>query len=142
MSKVQLYAVNNNDETVLLQLSDDSPIKMNLSVADINPFTPSSFYSQTFRLPGIGQNTKFFQDVYSVNGSSFNPAAAAQAWILSDGTLFSIGNLNIQAVYTNNRTGNIEYEVYFLGDTSDLATSIGEGGMNTIDASELNHSLS
>jgi hypothetical protein len=115
---------------------------MNLSVADINPFTPSSFYSQTFRLPGIGQNTKFFQDVYSVNGSSFNPAAAAQAWILSDGTLFSIGNLNIQAVYTNNRTGNIEYEVYFLGDTSDLATSIGEGGMNTIDASELNHSLS
>ena len=142
MSKVQLYAVNNNDETVLLQLSDDSPIKMNLSVAEINPFTPSSFYSQTFRLPGIGRNTKFFQDVYSVNGTSFNPAAAAQAWILSDGTLFSIGNLNIQAVYTNNRTGNIEYEVYFLGDTSDLATSIGEGGMNTIDASSLNHTLS
>lgn len=142
MSRVQLYAVNNNDETVLLQLSDDSPVKMNLSVADINPFTPSSFYSQTFRLPGIGQNVKFFQDVYSVNGTSFNPAAAAQAWILSDGSLFSIGNLNIQAVYTNNRTGNIEYEVYFLGDTSDLATSIGEGGMNTINASELNHTLS
>jgi hypothetical protein len=142
MSKVQLYAVNNIGETVLLQLSDDSPIKMNLSVAEINPFTPSSFFSQTFRLPGIGQNTRFFQDVYSVNGTSFNPAAAAQAWILSDGALFSIGNLNIQAVYTNNRTGSIEYEVYFLGDTSDLATSIGEQGMNTIDASELNHSLS
>jgi hypothetical protein len=141
MSKVQLFAVNNNDETVLLQLSDDAPIKMNLSVAEINPFTPSSFYSQVFRLPGIGQNIKFFQDVYSVNGTSFNPAAAAQAWILSDGALFSIGNLNIQAVYTSNRTGNIEYEVYFLGDTSDLATSIGEGGMNTIDASSLNHTL-
>ena len=141
MSKVQLYAVNNIGETVLLQLSDDSPIKMNLSVAEINPFTPSSYYSQVFRLPGIGQNIKFFQDVYSVNGSSFNPAAAAQAWILSDGTLFSIGNLNIQSVFTNDRTGNIEYEVYFLGDTSDLTTSVGEGGMNTINAADLNHQL-
>lgn len=142
MSKVQLYAVNPDGETVLLQLSEDSPIKMSLSVAEINPFTPSSFFSQTFRLPGIGPNTQFFQDVYSVNGSSFNPAAAAQAWILSDGTLFSLGNLNLQAVYTNDRTRNIEYEVYFLGDTSNLSTSIGEGGMNTIDASELNHPLS
>jgi len=141
MSKVQLYAINNNDETVLLQLSDDAPIKMNLSVAEINPFTPSSFYTQVFRIPGIGQNIKFFQDVYSVNGSSFNPAAAAQAWILSDGALFSIGNLNLQSVFTNDRTGNIEYEVYFLGDTSDLTSSVGEGGMNTIDASELNHQL-
>ena len=142
MSKVQLYAVNPDGETVLLQLSEDSPIKMSLSVAEINPFTPSSFFSQTFRLPGIGPNTQFFQDVYSVNGSSFNPAAAAQAWILSDGTLFSLGNLNLQAVYTNDRTRNIEYEVYFLGDTSNLSTAIGEDGMNTIDAAELNHVLS
>jgi len=141
MSKVQLYAVNNNNETVLLQLSDDSPVKMNLSVSELNPFTPSSFYTQVFRLPGIGQNIKFFQDVYSVNGASFNPAAAAEAWVLSDGALFSIGNLNLQSVFTNDRTGNIEYEVYFLGDTSDLTSSVGEGGMNTINAAELNHQL-
>jgi hypothetical protein len=141
MSKVQLYAVNPDGETVLLQLSEDSPVKMNLSVAEINPFTPSSFFSQTFRLPGIGRNTQFFQDVYSVNGSTFNPAAAAQAWILSDGALFSLGNLNLQAVYTNELSGTIEYDVYFLGDTSNLSTQIGEGGMNTIDAAELNHPL-
>jgi hypothetical protein len=142
MSKVQLYAVNPQGETVLLQLSEDSPVKMSLSVAELNPFTPASFFSQTFRLPGIGPNTRFFQDVYSVNGSTFNPAAAAQAWILSDGTLFSLGNLNLQAVITNDLTGSIEYDVYFLGDTSNLSTQIGEGGMNTIDASELNHALS
>ena len=142
MSRVQLYAVNPQGETVLLQLSEDSPVKMSLSVAEINPFTPSSFFSQIFRLPGIGPNTQFFQDVYSVNGSTFNPAAAAQAWILSDGTLFSLGNLNLQAVVTNDLSGNIEYDVYFLGDTSNLSTQIGEDGMNTIDASELNHPLS
>jgi len=142
MSKVQLFAINPQGETVLLQLSEDSPVKMSLSVAEINPFTPSSFFSQTFRLPGIGPNTQFFQDVYSVNGSTFNPAAAAQAWILSDGTLFSLGNLNLQSVVTNELSGNIEYDVYFLGDTSNLSTQIGEDGMNTIDASELDHVLS
>ena len=142
MSKVQLYAVNPEGQTVLLQMSEGSPIKMSLSVAEINPFTPASFFSQTFRLPGIGPNTAFFKDVYSVNGSSFNPAAASEAWILSDGTLFSIGNLNLAGVYTNERTGTIEYEVYFMGDTSNLSSSIGEGGMDTIDASELNHALS
>lgn len=142
MSKVQLYAVNPEGETVLLQLSEGSPIKMSLSVSEINPFTPASFFSQTFRLPGIGPNTAFFQDVYSVNGATFNPAAASDAWILSDGTLFSVGNLNLSQVFTNERTGTIEYEVYFMGDTSNLSSSIGEGGMDTIDASELNHPLS
>ena len=142
MSRVQLYAVNPLGETVLLQLSEDSPVKMSLSVAEINPFTPASFFSQTFRLQGIGPNTRFFQDVYSVNGSTFNPAAAAEAWILSDGTLFSLGNLNLQAVYTNDLTRTIEYDVYFLGDTSNLSTQIGEDGMNTIDAADLNHVLS
>jgi hypothetical protein len=142
MSNVQLYAVNSDDETVLIQLSDDSPVKITLSVAELNPFTPASFFSQTFRVPGLGPNVQFFNDVYSVNGASFNPAAAAQAWILQDGTLFSVGNINLQSVYTNDFTGLIEYEIYFLGDTSNLSTSIGEGGMNTIDASELNHTLS
>ena len=142
MSNVQLFAVNNQDQTVLIQLSDDSPIKISLSVAELNPFTPASFFSQTFRVPGIGPNVQFFQDVYSVNGSSFNPAAAAQAWILQDGALFSVGNINLQAVYSNERTGLIEYEIYFLGDTSNMSTAIGEGGMNTINTSELDHTLS
>lgn len=142
MSNVQLYAVNSEGQTVLLQLSDDSPVKMSLSVAELNPFTPASFFSQTFRVPGLGPNVQFFNDVYSVNGASFNPAAAAQAWILQDGTLFSVGNINLQSVFTNESSGIVEYEIYFLGDTSNLSTEIGEGGMNTIDASELDHSLS
>ena len=142
MSNVQLYAVNSEGETVLLQLSDDSPVKITLSVAELNPFTPASFFSQTFRVPGLGPNVQFFNDVYSVNGASFNPAAAAQAWILQDGTLFSVGNINLQSVFTNEFTGMVEYEIYFLGDTSNLSTEIGEGGMNTIDASSLDHLLS
>ena len=142
MSKAQLYVKNLEGVTLLLELSDDSPIKVNLSVAELNPFTPSSFFSQTFRVPGIGPNTEFFKDVYSVNGSTFNPAASAEAWILQAGTLFSVGNINLQAVYTNARTGIIEYEVYFLGDTSNLSVAIGEDGMSTLDTSELDHTLS
>ena len=142
MAKVQLFAINPDGDTVLLQLSDSSPIKMNLSVAELNPFSPSSFYSQTFRVPAIGPNIKFFQDAYSVNGATFDPSLSADAWILNDGFLFSVGNLNLQNVFHNEMMGVTEYEVYFLGDTSDLSSSIGEGGMNTISTDSLNHDFS
>lgn len=139
MARVQLFAVNPDGQTVLLQLSDSSPIKMNLSVAELNPFSPSSFYSQTFRVPAVGPNIQFFQDAYSVNGATFDPSVSSEAWILNEGFLFSVGNLNLQNVFYNEQFGITEYEVYFLGDTSDLSSTIGEGGMNTIDTSELNH---
>lgn len=141
MSRIQLYVKDTTGETYLLQLKDDSPVKMNLSVAELNPFTPSSYFSQTFRVPGQGSNAKFFKDVYSVNGSTFNPAQAAQSWILTDGFLFSVGNLNLNAVYVNEEYSTIEYEVFFLGDTSDFGSSLGELGMDTINATELNHPL-
>jgi hypothetical protein len=139
MSRIQLYAINPLGDTVLLQLTEDSPVKMNLSVSELNPFTPSSFYSQTFRIPAVGPNVQFFQDAYSVNGYSFNPAQSASAWILNDGFLFAVGNLNLQSVFYNERTGVIEYECYFLGDTSDLVSEIGEGGLDQLDTSDLEH---
>jgi hypothetical protein len=62
--RTQLFAKNTAGETVLLQLTDDYKIKMNLSIATLDPFTPTSYYSQTFRVPGQGGNGKFFEDVY------------------------------------------------------------------------------
>jgi hypothetical protein len=141
MSNVQLFAVNTAGETVLLQLSEASPMKLNLSVASLDAFSPTSYYSQTFRIPGQGTNGKFFEDVYSVNGYSFDASKAAQAWINNEGFLFSIGNLNLNSVYLNERTDKIEYEVYFLGDTSDFSASVGSAYMNSIDTTDLNHEL-
>lgn len=141
MSNVQLYAVNTAGETVLLQLSEGSPMKLNLSVASLDAFSPSSYYSQTFRIPGQGTNGNFFEDVYSVNGYSFDASKVAQAWINNEGFLFSIGNLNLKSVYRNERTGKIEYEVFFMGDTSDFSASVGNDFMNSIDTSDLNHEL-
>lgn len=141
MSKVQLYAVNTGGETVLLTLSDSSPMKLNLSVASLNAFNPTSYYSQTFRVPGQGLNGQFFKDVFSVNGYSFDASKTAQAWINNNGFLFSIGNLNLKSVFINERLNSIEYEVFFMGDTSDFASAVGSGYMNTIDTTELNHLL-
>ena len=141
MSNVQLFAINSAGETVLLQLSESSPLKINLSVASLNAFTPTSYYSQTFRIPGQGTNGNFFKDVYSVNGYSFDASKTAQAWINNEGFLFSIGNLNLKSVYLNERTDKIEYEVFFLGDTSDFSAAVGSAYMNTIDTSSLNHDL-
>lgn len=139
--KVQLFAKNTADETCILQLSAYDPIKMNLSVAEQNPFVPSSYYSQTFRIPGQGDNVKFFEDVYSVNGNSFDATRAAEAWILSDGFLFTVGNLTLKSVIRNEQYGTIEYEVLFMGDTSTFASDVGDGYMNEINTSELNHAL-
>lgn len=139
--EVQLFAKNSAGETCLLQLASYDPIKMTLSIADQNPFTPASAYSQTFRIPGQGTNVAFFEDVYSVNGSSFNAGVAAEAWILSDGFLFSVGNLTLKSVVRNEQYSRIEYEVYFLGDTADFVTAVGDAYMNQINTSELDHSL-
>lgn len=134
--------MNTAGETVLLQLSPSSPLKMTLSIQDLNPFVATSYYSQTFVLPGQGVNGQFFEDVFSVNGYSFDASKQASAWVLNDGFIFSIGNLNLKSVRINERLGSIEYEVFFLGDTSDFGTSVGSGFMNTINTSELTHELS
>jgi hypothetical protein len=141
MAKVQLYAINNSGETVLLQLSDESPIKVNLSVASLDAFAPSSYFSQTFQIPGQGVNGEFFKDVYNVNGYSFDASKVAQAWINNDGSLFTIGNLNLKSVIVNERTGMITYEVFFMGDTSNFSASVGNGFMNEINTKTLDHEL-
>lgn len=142
--EVQLFAKNSAGETCLLQLASYEPIKMTLSIADQNPFTPASSYSQTFRIPGQGTNVKFFEDVYSINGSSFDAGRAAEAWLLSDGFLFAVGNLTLKSVVRNEQYSMIEYEVYFLGDTADFVTAVGDAYMNQIDTggtAGLDHSL-
>lgn len=142
MSKVQLFAVDTTGQTVLLKLSDESPLKMNLSVSSLDAFAPSSFYSQTFMIPGQGSNAQFFKDVYSVNGYSFDASKVARAWINSNGFLFSVGNLNLKSVTVNEQFGHIDYEVFFMGDTSDFSSAVGNDYMNTINTDELNHVLS
>lgn len=144
MNKVQLFAVNTAGDTVLLQLSAESPLKMTLSVQDLNPFTATSYFSQTFFIPGQGVNGQFFEDVYSVNGYSFDASVQAQAWINNDGFLFSIGNLNLKSVVINEKDNSIKYEVFFLGDTSEFSSAVGSEYMNTIDTggtAGLNHEL-
>ncbi len=139
--KTELFAKNSLGETVLIQLSEDSPISMNLSIATLDPFIPQSYYSQRFIVPGQGTNGQFFKDVYSVNGTSFNAGASAEAWINTNGFLFSVGNLNLETVYVNEKLGTIEYEVFFLGDTYDFLQSVGDSFMDTINTDELNHEL-
>lgn len=139
--KTQLFAKNTAGETVLLQLSNSAPVKMNLSVAGLDPFNPQSFYSQTFLVPGQGSNGKFFEDVFSVNGTTFNAGVAAQAWINTDGFLFAVGNINLQKVFVDEKYNGIEYEIFFLGDTSDFVQSVGDSYMDSIDTDELNHTL-
>jgi hypothetical protein len=55
--------------------------------------------------------------------------------------LFTIGNLNLKSVFINERLNRIEYEVFFMGDTSNFSAAVGTAYMNSIDTSELDHNL-
>jgi hypothetical protein len=45
-------------------------------------------------------------------------------------------------IVTNNRDNNVEYEVTFFGEVSDLASKIGGGFLNSLSLSQYNHEKS
>ena len=88
--KPQLYVrrynqVNPSDWTIL-DTYDANPIKINLQVQDVmDPTIATSSYSQTFRVPNTANNGQFFQQVFNVNQTFFDPSRKAQAYINAQG---------------------------------------------------------
>jgi hypothetical protein len=115
-------------EWTLLDLYGAEPIKMNLRVQDVmEPTQAVSSYSQTFRIPHTTPNGNFFQSVFNVNQTFFDAGKKAQAYINDNGSFYIDGNITLRNVYTNEKTGRIEYEIVFMSETSDFATQIGIG---------------
>lgn len=113
-------------EWTLLDLYGEEPIKMNLRVQDVmQPTQAVSSYSQTFRIPHTPANGNFFQSVFNVNQTFFDAGKKAQAYINDNGSHYLDGNITLRNVFTNEKTGKIEYEIVFMSETSDFATQIG-----------------
>lgn len=147
--KPQLYVrrydqVNPGDWTIL-DTYDANPIKINLQVQDVmDPSIAASSYSQTFRVPHTAKNGQFFQQVFNVNQTFFDPSKKAQAYINAQGSFFMQGNIQLMKVYTQGSTGKIEYEIVFMSETSDFATQIGigsnaEGFLTNLDLGKYDH---
>ena len=142
----QLYVRKYGEtEWVLLDLYDAEPIKMNLRVQDVTDPTASvSSYSQTFRVPNTTPNGIFFQQVFNVNQTFFDPSKKAQAYINDNGEFYINGNVTLLNVYVNESAGGIEYEISFMAETSDFASQIGvenKGFLTDLDFTQYNHDL-
>jgi hypothetical protein len=138
---VQLFAkLQGSQEYINLDLSASEPIKMVLSVANIeDPLSTTSSFSRTFKVPHTGINGPYFKGVFNVNSVDFDAARRADAYIMDNGQFFANGQIILNAIYRNEKEKNVEYEITFLGETSDFGAKIGGGFMNEINMNHLNH---
>ena len=146
---LQLFARKyGSTEWTLLDLFESEPVVLNLRVQDIvEPSLTVASYSQTFRVPHSSVNGKFFQQVFNVNQTIFDPSKKAQAYLNSAGQFYMNGNIQLLNVFRNEKTKNVEYEIVFVNELSDFASQIGlgdasdqQGGyLSNLDVSEYVH---
>ena len=103
MANVQLFAKQQHTgQFVALDLHVAEPIKLDLSVANINqPTDTNSVFSRTFKVPHTSVNGPYFEGVFNVNSLNFDASIKADAYILDNGIFFENGNIRLNAIYTN-----------------------------------------
>jgi len=139
---MRLY-VKQNTGFILLDLMENNPIKLNMSVADImDPTANPSTYSQTFRVPNTANNNLFFKSAFNINTVTFDATKKIESYIEDSNVTISVGSIRLTNIITNNKDKNVEYEVTFFGEVSDLASKIGGGFLNSLDLSQYNHEKS
>jgi hypothetical protein len=136
---MRLY-VKENTGFILLDLMENNPVKLNMSVADImDPTANPSTYSQTFRVPNTANNNLFFKSAFNINTVTFDATKKIESYIQDSNVTISVGSIRLTNIVTNNRDNNVEYEVTFFGEVSALSSKIGGGFLNSLNLSQYNH---
>ena len=129
-------------EQTFVDLYEDSPIKLTLSVEDITNAEATSVFSKAFRIPNTPTNAKYFKHAFLIEGIDFDVTVTKPAEILVDGSEFRTGNIRLQKIFNNRDLDRIDYEILFLGETKDFSTSIGNAFMCDLDIEDLTHVFS
>lgn len=137
---IQLKVVYDN-EIYFIDLYEEEPIKITLSLEDITKTEATSSFSRYFRVPGTGKNNLFFKHVFLIDGVDFDVTIKLSAEILLDGKLIKEGHIRLVKIYVNEDLDRIDYEILFLGEIRDLASAIGDASLCDLDLSDLNHSV-
>jgi hypothetical protein len=132
--------VYNNGTQYWLDLYEESPIKINLSVEDITSADATSAFTRTFRVPGTAHNDSFFKSAYYVDSIDYDVTVKKPAELLIDGEPFREGHIRLQKIYKNQDLDRNDYEIVFLGETRDFASVLGDSPMCQLDL-DLVHSL-
>ena len=109
-----------------LDLYDWDNPRITLSIEDIETSNPESVFTKTFRVPATPNNNQFFRFAFEINGVDFDATVKKPAEILVDGQYFRAGHIRLNGIYYDNESNNIDYEILFMGELRDLATTIGD----------------
>lgn len=141
IANIQLWAKKDGDtEYTRIDLFPEEPIKLNLAVSDIiDPLATNSIFSRTFRVPNTQPNNAFFKAVFNVNSVSFNASKKVSAYLNDSGSFYTSGNIRLMSTYQNDKDGDVQYEVVFMGETSDFGGQIGGGFLSDVNLTEYNH---
>ena len=141
MIQLKCYESPSKLEQVFIDLYEDSPIKLNLSVEDITNAEATSVFSRAFRVPNTATNAKYFKHAFLIEGDDFDVTIKKPAEVLVDGSEFRTGHIRLQKIYNNRDLDRIDYEILFLGETKDFSTAIGDAKMCDLDIPDLAHIL-
>ena len=142
MIQLKCYESPNKQTPTFVDLYEDSPIKLTLSVEDITNAEATSVFSRAFRIPNTPTNAKYFKHAFMIEGIDFDVTITKPAEILVDGSEFRTGNIRLQKIYDNKELDRIDYELLFLGETKDFSTVIGTASMCDLDINGLTHVFS
>ena len=134
MNSIQLV-VNN----VFIDLYDEDPIKLTYSIEDITNTETKSVFSRQFRVPATTHNFEFFSTAFEINGLDFDVTQKYEASILDNGAQIVKGQFRMTKIYRSEKTGKIDYECLFLGETRSFGSTLGDKMVNALDLEEYSH---
>ena len=124
-----------------LDLYEESNIKLNLSIEDITTAEAKSVFSRAFRVPATGNNNQFFKHAFMISGIDYDVTVKKPATVLVNGAEFRSGHIRLQKIYWNGDQDKIDYEIIFLGETRDFASTLGDASLCVLDLSAYTHTL-
>lgn len=136
---IQLKVYDTDGTQYWLDLYEDQPIKLTLSIEDITNAEARSVFSRTFRVPATGNNNRFFKHAFLIDGIDYDVTVKKTAEILVDGAEFRQGHIRLQKIYDNKDQDKIDYEIIFLGETRDFSSKIGDASICQLDIDSLTH---
>jgi hypothetical protein len=124
-----------------VELYEFEPVNLNYSFTDITKVnSPTSNYSQTFRVPLTKTNEDVFGPYDLSQVPSYDLKAKIPARLMEGGVAIMTGFIQVKGWYVQ-KGRFVDVELAFFGEQADLAKSIGEDLLSDLDWSSFDHSL-
>ena len=138
--------VGTGASTVSLDLNNELPLSVNLSIAEIQDITKrNGDFSKTVKLKGTKINNQFFEQTYDVNikTATWNPNIKVPAYFRESSEKPLKGDLRLLRIEVKDINGieEIIYEVNILGRNDTLLTAIGDDKLEDLNLSTYNHNF-